>query len=266
MYKVNYIIPIWANTLEKDLYISLISLIHELDYISQIIIVHDGKDSFFIKACSELKCLEEKILHVYTYNNKGPGSARNIGCHFSDTDYIFFLDAGDESSPKRIQKQLNLVLKNGFSYGHIREVNIEGNEYIKKSVKSYKKALELLPYRAPFCNVTLAIKKNVFFDLNGFPKLRLAEDWVLMSKILKNFEAVSVVDDVLVKVNLGEDFIERRRGYKIVLSILKALIKIRKIKIIPYYKIIFSMLIQIITRLLPSFLLKKVYLFLRIKT
>ena len=263
MPKITYIIPIWANTTKKELDLSLTSLIKELEYISQIIIVHDGKDSFLIKPNSSLEILDKKILHLYLYFNKGPGIARNYGCIFSKSKYIFFLDAGDESLPKRIQNQLPLVIKNGFSYGHIKEVDFNGNEYIKKSVSSYKKALRLLPYRSPFCNVTLAIKKNIFFEIGGFPSLRIAEDWVLMSKILKKFKSISVVDDVLVNVNLGEDFIYRRRGLKKIFTILKALMIIKETELIPSYKIVFSALIQISLRLLPSNLLKMVYLILR---
>lgn len=263
MEKVDYIIPIWAKTTEKDLNLSLISLIDEIEHINQIIIVHDGKDSFFLNLNYGLSTLEKKILHVYSYSNNGPGIARNYGCIFSKSDYIFFLDAGDQSISKRIQKQLPLVIENGFSYGHIREVNFNGLQCVKKSVSSYKKALSLLAYRAPFCNVTLAIKKNIFFEIKGFPPLRIAEDWVLMAKLLKNFELVSVVNEVLVTVNLGEDFIHRRRGFKKVISILKALNIINKTKIIPSYKIIFSSIIQIFLRLFPPSLLKKIYFVLR---
>ena len=120
-----------------------------------------------------------------------------------------------------------------------------------------------MPYRSPFCNVTLAIKKNIFFEIGGFPPLRIAEDWVLMSKILKKFKSISVVDDILVNVNLGEDFIYRRRGLKKIFTILKALMIIKETELIPSYKIVFSALIQISLRLLPSNLLKMVYLILR---
>ena len=103
MPKITYIIPIWANTTKKELDLSLTSLIKELEYISQIIIVHDGKDSFLIKPNSSLEILDKKILHLYLYFNKGPGIARNYGCIFSKSNYIFFLDAGDESLPKEFK-------------------------------------------------------------------------------------------------------------------------------------------------------------------
>ena len=45
---------------------------------------------------------------------------------------------------------------------------------------------------------------------------------LMMSKILKKFKSISVVDDVLVNVNIGEDFIYRRRGLKKIFTILKA--------------------------------------------
>ena len=120
-----------------------------------------------------------------------------------------------------------------------------------------------MPYRTPFCNVTLAIKKNIFFKLEGFPPLRIAEDWVLMAKLLNRFRMVSVVEDYMVKVNLGEDFIHRRRGIKKILDILKALYYIKLINLVPTLKLFISAIIQIILRILPPFILGKIYFILR---
>ena len=124
MHKVTYVIPIWARTFEKDILLSLNSLISESKYIEQIIIVHDGVESFLLDISRVPKILEDKVLHIYSWINKGPGLARNYGCIFSKTNFIFFLDAGDESLPTRIKKQLPLVLRNGYAYGHIKEINL----------------------------------------------------------------------------------------------------------------------------------------------
>ena len=58
MYEVTYIIPIWAKTSKKDIYLSLNSLINESKYICQIIVVHDGRGSFLLDLCEVPRSLD----------------------------------------------------------------------------------------------------------------------------------------------------------------------------------------------------------------
>ena len=94
MIKTDIIIPYWEGSSSEDLKNSLNSLKKEISLINKLIIVLDGKNSFF-KIKIEDKVLEDKILFIYLKDNKGAGTARNIGAIFSDAENLLFLDAGD---------------------------------------------------------------------------------------------------------------------------------------------------------------------------
>lgn len=260
---VSYIIPIWSKTKIEDIEKSINSLTIESQLIKEIIIVYDGFDSFdHDYAIPNL--LREKIVYLYSHKNKGPGISRNIGAIFAKSSFLFFLDAGDTSSKNRIQLQLKELLNSDVSFGNIREINHLGKTRIRKGSINSKEAKIKLAFRTPFNNVTLAIKKDLFLNIGGYPNLRTAEDWLLMGKILKKDFIISCLNVILVNVFIGEGFLSRRQGTKIFNDIKFCLNELYKMKLFNkkiYYS---SLSIQFFTRkILPKKLLSLIYVLLR---
>ena len=126
------------------------------------------------------------------------------------------------------------------------------------------KARKLVPFRNPFNNVTMAIRKKTFLELGGYANLRIAEDWVLMGKIIKKELKISSLDKPLVKVFIGENFLQRRSGRKFYDDIRKCLILLLKLGLMNKNTFLISLTIQFVfRRILPIKILSKVYKFLR---
>ena len=253
------VIPLWEGTLEEEINISISSLNKEIELINNVIIVCDGEKSFF-KKLKENKAINNKILIIYIKKNMGPGIARNIGSVFSKADNLLFLDAGDISMKNRIGSQINALKNNYVSIGAINEKNSVGINRLKLPCKNFNRAKSFLPYKNPFNNVTIGIKRNFFNSIGGYGETRVGEDWILSGKVLKQTDKINISDKVFVLVNLKENFIQRRRGVKVYSEIKKSLENLYNLEIINLYEMIISKIIQKIFRVyLSKFLLPLIY-------
>ena len=264
MNRVTYIIPVWIGTQSSDLQATLQSLQAEIHLIDTIIIVYDGHESFGLFCDIDHQILS-KVLAVYLYKNSGPGVARNYGVEFSQSQYVFFLDAGDINLPRRTEQQLRLLLEGcEASYGDIEEVYASTRFRIRNSFRKTKLLLFVCHFRAPFNNVTLAIQKAYFSRLGGYYSTRVAEDWVLMAKLLSTHAKIGIVSSPLVRVDVRQSFVFRRRGLGIFFEITKALREISKLNSFNSFLVIVSLFVQFCTRVvLPSYLLSSLYTLLR---
>ena len=110
----------------------------------------------------------------------------------------------------------------------------------------------------------MAIKKNSFLEVGGYADLRVAEDWVLVGKILKKELKISFLDIELVKVFTGKDFISRRYGKKYFKDIRKCLKILMQLKLINRLNYLISFSILFLTRsFLPKSFLSIIYKILR---
>ena len=118
MILTDVIIPYWEGSSSKELNKSLNSLKKEISLINKLIIVCDGKNSFFNLKIEDLDIIE-KTLIIYLKENNGAGKARNIGVIFSEAENLLFLDAGDLCIDNRISIQNKALKKNYVSIGAI---------------------------------------------------------------------------------------------------------------------------------------------------
>ena len=133
---------------------------------------------------------------------------------------------------------------------------------VKFSSKNIKTAKNVLPYKNPFNNVSIGIKRKFFNAIGGYGDTRIGEDWILSGKILKETDKISIEEKIFVKVNIRADFLERRRGSNVYLEIKKSLEKLHNLKIINLNQLIISIIIQKIFRVyLSKYFLTLIYKF-----
>tara|TARA_B100000242_G_scaffold128979_1_gene91074 strand:- start:1664 stop:2470 length:807 start_codon:yes stop_codon:yes gene_type:complete len=266
MSSTDVIIPYWEGSSAEELNYSLYSLKSEILLINKIIVVCDGENSFF-KFQIKDKDLEDKLLIIYLKDNRGAGNARNIGAKFSRATNLLFLDAGDINIHNRISFQNKILIKNLVLVGAIKEVDSNGLKRIKFSSKNISLAKILLPYKNPFNNVSIGIKRKLFNKIGGYGETRIGEDWILSGKILKETNKVYISEEILVLVNIRNNFLKRRSGIKVYLEIKKSLEKLYNLKIINRNELVFSKFIQKISRVyLSKYFLSLIYKLSRKKT
>ena len=146
---VSYIIPIWEKSSVEELESRINSLIPEDPLIKEIIIVFDGYKSFNKKIIFPKKFFK-KLKFIYCGINNGPGIARNKGVIFSKSEYILFLDCGDQSVPNRANIQIKSLNKNDVSLLDVELVKVfTGQDFIirrhgKKYFEEINKCLVIL--------------------------------------------------------------------------------------------------------------------------
>lgn len=263
METTDIIIPTYKGNNKEQINNSLESIINEKEFINNIFIVIDGCEEFPTNLPYE-HSLKNKITFIYTYQNYGPGLARNIGVTFSKSKNIIFLDAGDTCSKNRISIQVNSLKNNDISLGDIIELDKNKKSSIRVSACNTKSAKRILPYRTPFNNVTIAIKRSIFIKLGGYPKLRTAEDWLFMGKFIKNNSKISFEKKILVEIKKDELFIYRRKGKLVYQDIKYCIEQLNRIGLINKFEMYISLNLQRVLRLYtPKKILNSIYIILR---
>ena len=256
---VSFVIPIWEKTSSMELMDSLKSLESEAALINEILIIFDGFNSFDLEFYAS-DIIKNKIKYVYLWTNKGPGNARNIGVVFATSDYIFLLDAGDKSTSWRVKTQLRFLSTYGVCYGQIK-YSFQSKYYFSKTRNNFLAKL-MLPFKNPYPNVTLAIKKEIFNKLGGFPILRTGEDWVFIAKIFRHLNHIPYPDVILVETAISEakkNILTRRNGIIILKRLIKAHFLMFSMNL--YNRMIFpiAILYQVALRIMPYKIFKFLY-------
>lgn len=92
MYKVSIIVPVYNA--EKYIRRTLDSLLNQTLDDLEIVVINDGSKDSSLDICNEYKDKYENI-HIYSKENGGLSSARNMGIKMAQSDYLAFVDSDD---------------------------------------------------------------------------------------------------------------------------------------------------------------------------
>nr|AGM38670.1 putative glycosyltransferase [Glaesserella parasuis] len=237
---------------------------------TEIVLVKDGKLS------SELEQiithwqnkLNSKFIVVALSENLGLGKALNEGlkhCHYS---WVFRMDADDICLPDRFEKQVQYIKQNPdvvLVGAQIEEFDekMEHNIGLRKVPTSTADIYRIALSRNPFNHMTVAYKKRVIEDVGGYQHHLYMEDYNLWLRVIAKGYKVVNLESVLVNVRSGLSMYARRKGLNYVVSEyqlakLKNNLGMQSILLAYFY-----FLVRTLPRFFPSFLLGKVYQFLR---
>lgn len=125
---VSIIIPIY----NRDRYIekTLLSVLKQPTFDYEIIIINDGSTDKSLQIC-EMYSKQYDCIKIYSQENKGVSSARNLGIKKSTGKYIMFLDSDDYYVNNFFDNQLESELNNDYdllAYSSYTS-NIKRNRY-----------------------------------------------------------------------------------------------------------------------------------------
>lgn len=219
--KIAVIIPIHKSINVNHLREACESILNQSFPPSEIIFVKDGNlTSELSDYLHFLEFNQDNIVIKIVSNQKnlGPGLSRNLGVENSTCELIAFMDADDVSYHNRFEIQSNIFINSDFDIvgGQIDEYDeILSNLINKRKVPTSNNEIRnVIKFSNPINNVTVMMKKSTFHHLNGFPALYFGEDYVLWLKAIDNNFKICNLEETLVKVRTGNNFVEKRIGYQ----------------------------------------------------
>lgn len=206
---VSVIIPVYNS--KDTIGRAVESVIKQTVLPQEIILIDDcSTDKLTIKCLKNLKDKYKNIIDfklILSTENKGPGTARNIGWNLAKSKYIAFLDSDDVWHPQKIEIQYNFM-KNNNDINFCTHGLVVINDFIKNDFnnfydKKYISVSKLEPYRLLFKHYSdgtpcIMLKKNLEYRFKEGKKY--SEDYLLWLEILfKN-------KGVLIEKNLAAAF------------------------------------------------------------
>ena len=186
---------------------------------NQIVLVLDGDiPKVLEKVIDKFKVSNSGILTIVPLEkNVGLGEALRIGTDFCEHTYICRMDSDDISNPLRFEKQIKYMENN-------KEIDVVGSnilEFVNDLNDSQPKMLRQVPNsnteilnfakkRNPMNHVTVCMRKESLIESGGYESCLLLEDYYLWLKMLASGKKMVNVNEPLVYVRLGDNFISKR--------------------------------------------------------
>ena len=235
---------------------------------AEIVIVKDGPIS------AEL---EKSIAHwqgilplkqIRLPKNLGAGGAALAGFAHCSFPWIARMDADDIAEPTRFHQQLSYLEKYpsiDVLGGQIAEFDADNKiQTFRKVPLSHQEIAALMPSRCPINNTSVIFRKDNAQKAGGYEDLITHEDYFLWYKMLKTGALFNNMPSVLVKVRMGTEAYQRRRGIPQVKQEMYFQKKLRERKYISQSRYLLNIGLRVLPRFLPTLLLKAIYrLFLR---
>ena len=220
MSKVSVIIPVYNS--EKYLNQCISSIANQTMQDIEIIAINDGSTDNSLNILDELSQKYKGKLKVYTKENGGAGSARNVGIEKSSGEFIKFVDADDYLKEDILEKMYTVAKDNNVSLvrGNYQTIlgpikmedkcswsDIKGSQIVDLS-----KNKDYIVTETPGIGNKL-ISRDLIGDLR-FPEKTKWEDLAIMPVVIASSEKLFHMDEPVYnyRVNMNttiKDFIDK---------------------------------------------------------
>lgn len=194
MHTVSIIIPVYNN--ENTIVETIASVLNQTYKAIEIIIVNDGSNDASVKVIQNY-IAENNLTNITLLEqpNGGPSKARNNGAINAKGSFIVFLDGDDKLEPTYVEKAINCFAKNSSLNIVYAETAFFGAEEGVWNLKPYTIQNFLKNNCIP---IFAMIKKEVFINVGMFDEnLKFSEDWELWIRIIKQYNGVYKIPEVL---------------------------------------------------------------------
>jgi len=195
--------------------------------------------------------------------NMGMGYAMNYGLKLCTYEWVFRMDSDDIAVPNRFQKQLEIIQHDKYDVigSSIEEFNNEIGDLDQFRVmpKMHSDVISFMKTRNPINHMTVAFRRTKAIEAGGYWNKRYFEDYNLWYQMYKVGAKFYNMQEVLVNARIGNNMVDRRRGYgyyKYETELMKIFLKDKFINKFEY-SIILSL--KFVLRILPANLLSFVY-------
>lgn len=214
------------NTKESYIQECLESIKNQEGYFNiELIWINDGSDEinskFLRKHLKNFKKTTRFCNLIYVVNNKnrGIGYSLNKGVQMCSNDIIIKMDSDDIMFPNRINKQLNYMLKNPEvkicgAQIHCFKENINNITYSTKHPSLTWDEFKVKKNHWITNHPTLCYRKSAILEAGNYDlnKIRITEDFEFILRMLKKYEFIHNMEEVLLYYRLHENQVTHQGG------------------------------------------------------
>ncbi|WP_075483202.1 glycosyltransferase family 2 protein [Candidatus Pelagibacter communis] len=167
---------------------TLLSVINQSYKNFEILLVYDDETKEDLSYIKNISKMDTRIKLIVNKKNLGAGMSRNKAIKFSKGEFLAFIDADDIWKKKKLEKQINFMIKKKAAISHTSYVIINNKNKILKVRKAKKISTHqnLLEDCDIGCS-TVILKKKIISKKIKFPNLKTKEDFVLWLNLSKKY-------------------------------------------------------------------------------
>ncbi|MFD1294244.1 glycosyltransferase family 2 protein [Lutibacter holmesii] len=149
-------------------------------------IIDDASTDTSLESINSFVKLDSRIQRIVLPENKGPAIARNKGIEKCNGEFIAFLDSDDRWIPRKLEKQLEFMVRHNYVVSFTSYVSITEDGKSSKFIKAKEKVTysDLLTNNYIGCLTAMYHVKTL--GKIYFPKIKKRQDWAMWLKITKN--------------------------------------------------------------------------------
>lgn len=185
----------------------------------ELVLVNDGSTDLSFNIIDDfIKKNVVKVVYI-EHENIGLTRSLNIAIDNSSGDYIMRFDADDLSSPNRIEKSLNYLIKNSYDLICTQAIQFQDDKFFKcVPSKRFSKNLlnkSILKYGNPVIHGTFFGTRKTFKKFKYNERYRTSQDYELLCRLSnsKNVK-IGLLKEVLYQYRLEDNSVGRAPGSK----------------------------------------------------
>lgn len=208
----------------------------------------------------------EQLKVITLEKNQGLGEALRIGLNACSFDLVARMDSDDICKPYRFEKQIAFLKEH-------KEITIVGSwieefsdckeeiEAIRELPQEDKQLKIFIKWRNPFNHMTVMFRKKDILAVGGYQPFYLLEDYYLWNRLANANYYFANIGESLLWARGGYTMLERRGGWKYVVSeskLLKFMYRSGRINIVEFGA---NLMMKSIIRLIGKHLRHTIYTF-----
>lgn len=197
---VSVMLPVYNSeeTIEK----SLRSILNQTYKNFEVLLIDDGSNDNSYEICKEYENIYSNVRLFKNNKNIGLTKSLNLLIKESKGKYICRQDSDDISLPTRIQIQVNTLISQNLDACTTRAQVLNQTRVIP-NLFFYLPLKLAIKYKNPFIHGSLLMKKNVLNEIGNYDeKFKYAQDYKLMSDLLKNGYKCKIIKQPLYELNM----------------------------------------------------------------
>lgn len=180
----------------------------------ELIIIDDNSDDDTVEIVKTYN--DSRIILLCNVSNKGAAYSRNIGLKKANGDYIAFLDGDDTWNNNKLEKQINFMLSNNYSFSYTNYSVINENGTTKNYyITGPKKVTHRMFKRSDYVGcLTVMFKKDLYPDLQIPDTIIKRNDYALWIKISERSNCY-LLDECLAYYRINSGGLSKTRKSKL---------------------------------------------------